>query len=88
MNKSKLSFQYSGSKFWVIFWAIVFFPIALVLLATGATFHGGGKSYRILYAGSRFWLGFWTLACFPIAFILMLVNGISLETEDFALNAA
>lgn len=82
MSATKLRLQYHGSKFWVIFWAIFFFPVALILLATAVSFEGNGKVYTFHYEGSRFWLGFWTIFFFPITFVLLLINGFTLTTAE------
>lgn len=74
--------HYGGSLFWLIFWMIVFFPIALVLFFTASSFDIGQKTYLLSYDGSRFWLGFWTLVFFPIAFILLFLNGFSIKISD------
>lgn len=81
MSNTSMKVQYSGSVFWLIFWAIIFFPVALVLLMTGGTFTKDGSISSIQYDGSRNWLCFWTLICFPIAIILVLINGFSIETR-------
>lgn len=77
MSESKFKLDYRGSLGWLIFWIIIFFPIALVLLFTSSSFHIGNKTYILNYDGSRFWLGFWTLFFFPIAFLLLFLNGYS-----------
>ena len=77
MKTFKLKYNYS--IFWLIFFVIFFFPIALMLLMTGCTFEGQNVSYTVHYHGSRFWLGFWTLAFFPISLLLLIFNGVSLE---------
>jgi len=79
MGTSEFKLDYPYSYFWLIFWVIVFFPVALVLLLTGAAFTSEGKRYAIKYGGSRGWLAFWTLVCFPVTFILLLLNGFSIS---------
>jgi len=74
----KFSFGYDGSKFWLIFFAIFFFPLAFLLLFMNSIFYKDGIGYRFYYSGSHFWLCFWILAFFPIAIILGLINGIEL----------
>ena len=81
MKKSNVQLHYGGSKFWLIFWVILFFPVAMILLLTSFQFEMGEKSYLIAYQGSRFWAAFWTVFCFPIAFILMFLNGFEVQTE-------
>ena len=80
--KKRVKLQYRGSLFWLIFWLVLFFPVALVLLATGATFILDDRLYAITYDGSRFWLCFWTIFCFPIAILLGVLNGISLDIDE------
>lgn len=75
MDTSKFKIHYNGSLPWLIFWIIIFFPIALVLLLTAISFEMGDKTYSINYDGSRFWLGFWVLVFFPVAFVLLFLNG-------------
>lgn len=87
MAMQKVKIHYSGSKAWLVFWFIVFFPVGIVLLATAMDFDLNGTHYAIRYDGSRGWLAFWTLAFFPVAIILGLLNGISVGTEDRALTA-
>ena len=77
-HTSQVKLNYPASKFWLIFWFVVFFPIGLVLFATAAEFQLNGKNYYIRYNGSRFWLCVWTLAFFPVAVALLLLNGVSL----------
>lgn len=79
MSSQKLKIQYRGSLLWMIFWIIVFFPIALVLFFTGTNFIKNETTYHLHYDGSKFWLCFWTLVFFPIAFILLFYNGISVR---------
>lgn len=83
MNEKSFKLHYRGSILLLIFWFIVFFPIALVLLFTACTFHINQTTYNLQYDGSRFWLCFWVLFFFPIAFILLIVNGFSVTTEKF-----
>jgi hypothetical protein len=81
METKNFKIDYNGSIFWLIFWIIVFFPIALTLLFTGSTFRMGDTEYAIEYGGSRFWLCFWVLIFFPIAFLLLFLNGCSVHTK-------
>lgn len=74
--------KYSGSIFWLVFWLIIFFPIAFVLLLTSSSFAINHTLYHIGYAGSRFWLCFWVLFFFPVAFVLLFLNGLSVTIED------
>jgi hypothetical protein len=78
---SRFKIQYRGCIFWLIFWLIVFFPIAFVLLLTDTSFEVNQSTYTIQYNGSRFWLGFWVLFFFPIAFLLLFLNGLSLTID-------
>lgn len=75
----RLKIDYRGSYFVLIFWIILFFPIALVLLFTGSNFDVNDTQYCLNYNGSRFWLAFWTLVFFPVAFILLFLNGLHLK---------
>ena len=75
----RFKLHYNGSLFWLVFWGIVFFPIALTLLFTSSTFYFNDSSYTFQYDGSRFWLCFWILAFFPIAFALLFLNGFSVN---------
>lgn len=81
VKTKRFKLHYRFSYLWLIFWFIVFFPVALVLLFTGTSFDLGESLYAIHYDGSRFWLGFWTLAFFPIAFLLLFLNGMSIQIE-------
>jgi hypothetical protein len=73
--------HYRGSLFWLIFWLIIFFPIAFVLLLTSSRFELNQTVYTLQYDGSRFWLCFWVLVFFPLAFLLLFVNGVSVKVE-------
>ncbi len=77
MQEGSFKLTYRGSFFWLIFWIIVFFPIAIVMLLTSSSFRVNQTIYEIHYDGSKFWLGFWMLVFFPIAFVLLFVNGVS-----------
>lgn len=76
-KQQRFKLHYKGSILWLIFWIIVFFPIAIVLLLTSSTFQINQSTYNLQYDGSLFWLCFWVLVFFPVAFILLFVNGIS-----------
>lgn len=69
--------QYSGSIPWLVFWAILYFPIAIMLFFTGAYFKCNQTVYHLRYLGSRFWLGFWTLLFFPVAILMLIAFGCS-----------
>lgn len=81
MKTQRFKIHYHGSMFWLIFWLLVFFPIAFVLLLTAVSFEVNHQTYHLNYSGSRFWLGFWVLVFFPIAFVLLFLNGLSLTIE-------
>lgn len=81
MKEKQFKMRYEGSLFWLIFWIIFFFPIALVLLFSDTTIKMDEKTYRLKYRGSVFWACFWMLFFFPIAFILLLVNGFSVKVR-------
>ena len=80
MSERSFKIQYHGSLPWLIFWIIVFFPIALTLFFTDVTYDIDQKSYYLKYDGSIFWLCFWVLVFFPIAFVLFFLNGFSIRT--------
>jgi hypothetical protein len=82
MAEKKIKLDYSGSKGWLIFWVVVFFPVALVLLLTGGSFENEGHKYFIRYEGSKNWLCFWAVVFFPIVFLLLLLNGVALIDDD------
>lgn len=77
----QVKMHYRGSIVWLIFWIIVFFPIALALLFTAGTFEINQTTYDFQYNGSRFWLCFWILFFFPVAFILLFVNGVAIRID-------
>lgn len=81
MSENRFKLHYQGSYFWLIFWAIVFFPVAFVLLLTAISFEANQNLYTITYNGSRFWLGFWVLIFFPVAIILLFINGLYTKVE-------
>lgn len=72
MNKAKLNYQ--GSIFWLIFWAIFFFPIALILFFTRCGFTINQTTYRLHYDGSIFWPIFWAILFFPISIVLLFLK--------------
>ncbi|MEZ4818969.1 MAG: hypothetical protein R3A45_03385 [Bdellovibrionota bacterium] len=78
----KFSLKLNGSLFWIIFWAIFFFPIALILLFLNGEFTSNDHRYYFEYNGSTFWLCFWMLLLFPVAILLALINGITLCKAD------
>jgi hypothetical protein len=78
---AKCKIQYGGSIFWLVFWAILFFPVALVLLGTRGKFEWEGKTYWISYTGSVFWLAFWVIVFIPVGIILALVNGFEVRGD-------
>ncbi len=67
--------HYNGSVFWLIFWLILFFPIAFDLFLFNTTFEIGDTQYGYRYGGSRFWVYFWTIIFFPIMLVLLFLNG-------------
>jgi len=81
MDETNFKLHYQGSILLLVFWFIVFFPIAFVLFFTGCTFTYNQSTYNLHYDGSRFWLCFWVLVFFPIAFILLIVNGLSIRIQ-------
>jgi len=78
---TKFKINYLGSYFWLLFWAIFFFPLAIALLTTKSTIIYGDMLYGISYNGSRFWFCFWTVVFFPIALILLITQGFSVRKE-------
>jgi hypothetical protein len=66
--------HYPHSKFWLIFWMIIFLPIGLVLL-TQLESVSRTAIKRIKYKGERFWLYFWAIFFFPVAILLFILNG-------------
>jgi hypothetical protein len=81
MSTTNARVTYSGSVFWLIFWAVIFFPVALTLLITGGEFSLDGATYSIRYSGSRGWLCFWEILFFPVALILLALNGFTVTTK-------
>lgn len=86
MGDRKYKLKYNGSIGWLVFWIIIFFPIALVLLLIDSTFQMNQSIYRVRYDGSKFWLCFWVLVFFPIAFVLLFVNGLSVQVDQIGPN--
>lgn len=82
MSENRFKLHYRGSVGWLIFWFIVFFPIALVLLLTASSFEHNNDIYNLDYKGSRPWLCFWILVFFPIAFLLLFLNGFSATAQN------
>lgn len=82
MEEKAFKVNYQGSIGWLIFWLIVFFPIALTLLLTSSTFRINQTEYTTQYEGSRFWLCFWVLVFFPVAFLLLFLNGCKVHVRE------
>ena len=82
MKEKKVKIKYVGSKGWLVFWIFVFFPVALVLLATSGRFQLNGQTYYMRYDGSKGWLCFWVVCGFPVAFVLLPLNGVALISSD------
>ena len=81
MKEGNFKLNYRGSLGWLIFWIIVFFPIALILLFTACSFSVNQTVYNLQYDGSRPWLCFWAFAFFPVAFVLLFINGFSASVQ-------
>ena len=82
MSNTNFKLNYKGSFGWLIFWLVIFFPIAIVLLLTASSFKVNNKIYNLTYGGSRGWLCFWFVVFFPIAIVLLFINGFSITKED------
>ena len=82
MSTQSVKVNYRGSFFWLIFWTIFFFPLALVLFFLNAVYVKNGAAHALYYHGSKFWLCFWILVFFPVALILFFLNGFSLQTKN------
>jgi hypothetical protein len=78
----QIQLHYAGSKGWLIFWLVLFFPVGLILLLTAGEFEVDGRKYFVRYNGSRKWLCFWTVFFFPITVILILLNGFSIHLGE------
>lgn len=77
MTKKRARIEYQGSYFWLIFWTILFFPIAFALLFSKSSFELDHTRYTFQYDGSRFWLCFWIIFFFPVSLLLLFLNGYS-----------
>lgn len=82
MNENRFKLHYRGSVGWLIFWFVIFFPVAFILLLTDSSFEVRRTTYTLGYDGSRFWLCFWFVILFPVALILLLVNGFSVSISN------
>lgn len=80
LEKYKMSLE--TNILWIIFWAIFWFPIAVMLIFLGGTFSSPTHKHYIEYNGSIFWLGFWLILFFPIALLLLMVNGLTLCKQE------
>jgi hypothetical protein len=78
MEINSFRLHYSYSKFWLIFWFILLFPIGLVLLSRAA-YSSKGKRVFWKYEGNRFWLHFWAIFLSPIALLLFFLKGTLIE---------
>lgn len=79
--KKKYRLKYPGSKFWLVFWILVYFPIGLVLL-TNIHFASEGQVSKWDYEGDRFWLYFWAIVFFPITILLILLRGVLVVSSN------
>lgn len=77
MEVAQLKYPYS--KFWLIFWIILFLPIGLVLL-THLELVSPSEIKKWKYNGERFWLYFWAILFFPVAIVLFIVNGVLVKS--------
>lgn len=75
MAKERFQLKYLRSKFWLVFWLLLFFPIAIVLLFCHLQIVSGKRTFLMEYNGSRFWLFFWAILFFPLVILLLLLNG-------------
>ncbi|MCI5071335.1 hypothetical protein MRY82_00120 [bacterium] len=79
MSEKACWVEYSGSKIWLLVFALLYFPLAIFLILLKGKLHVHQGSYYFDYTGSVFWLGFWLLVFFPIGLLLVLINGISFK---------
>jgi len=75
MSVDRLRIKYSHSKFWLIFWLLILFPVGLVLLLNYAELTSNTRVFKVKYRGEKFWLYFWAIVFFPITILLFLFNG-------------
>jgi len=75
MSAHRFQFKYPQSKFWLILWLILFFPIGIVLLVRHLKIVSGSHTFSMEYKGIPFWLYFWAVLFFPITILLFLLNG-------------
>lgn len=80
--KHRYPFQYRGNLFWLIFFLILFFPIAIVLIIKNAGIIKNKKYLALSYRGRYGWLIFWSIFFFPIAIILVILKGVDIVEED------
>ena len=73
--------RYRGNLFFLIFFAIVFLPIGVLLMIKNGWVVNAGSSYSLRYHGSWGWLYFWGIVCFPVAFLLLMLKGIDVIEE-------
>ncbi len=80
MERFKIA--YSHSKFWLIFWLLIFFPIGVILIVKHTKLMSRDRLFRVEYEGSYFWLFFWALFFFPVTLLLFLFNGSFVKSTD------
>ncbi len=73
--------SYPHSKFWLIFWMLIFFPIGLVLLSR-LKLVSTNQTSSWVYEGDRFWLYFWAVFLFPVAILLLILKGTLVVIEN------
>jgi len=78
----RFQIKYSHSKFWLIFWILLYCPIGLVLLLSHLELVSGSRRIKMEYEGSRFWLFFWAVCFFPIAILLLFFNGAFVSDQN------
>lgn len=80
MKTKSFRFKYPYSKFWLIFWMIIFLPIGMVLLSRLELVSNNQRS-RWVYDGNRFWLHFWAIFLFPVSILLLFLKGTLVITD-------
>lgn len=74
--KHRYPLQYKGNIILFIIFAILFFPLGIVLAIKNMHILRDNKYLGLSYRGSYGWLIFWTIIFFPIAILMLLLKGV------------
>jgi hypothetical protein len=80
-KKIAFKFHYDGKLGWLIFFALVCFPVAIISLLKVGSYQNKNTIYCFQYNGSWSWIYFWSIVFFPVIFVLFSVKGSALMKQ-------